>query len=173
MEYRPVHHKYYVLDKEDHRILEAAISLCAQERTDDFLDRVAQFITEHTRVKYVVIGLLSEDNQAVQTYAFTEDGKKLENTVYPLLHTPCDAVVTQRFCYYPIRVCASFPQDEVLQELQIESYLGSIFLSEKNDPMGLIAIMDNKPVENPAFAEHLILVLSPAIEEELTRLSNA
>lgn len=57
-----------------------------------------------------------------------------------------------------------------MKDLEIESYLGSTFLSENNELLGLIALMDTKPLENAAFAEHLILVLSPVIEEELCRI---
>lgn len=91
----------------------------------------------------------------------------LPNFTYQLKGTPCDAVLTQRFCYYPSQVTESFPTDKELQDFNIESYLGSVLLSDQSELLGLIAIMDEKTIENAAFAEHLILILSPAIEEEL------
>jgi hypothetical protein len=132
--------------------------------------KLAAFISEHTKAKYVMIGLLSEDYSQIHTCVFLKDEQVLENITYPLEHTPCDSVLTQRFCYYPFSVYENFPLDTELKELNIESYLGSIFLSPESEPMGMIALMDVKPIENAAFAEHLILVLSPAIEEELARL---
>ncbi|NEM97679.1 hypothetical protein [Pontibacter burrus] len=109
----------------------------------------------------------------VDTCVFLKDNQPLDNYTYSLVGTPCDAVFIQRFCYYPINVASTFPEDKELVDLNKESYLGSILLAENSEPVGLIALMDEKPLQNPAFAEHLILVLSPAIEEELCRLKNA
>lgn len=170
MEYRFVHHWNYELGVHEHDILESAISLSTKKRDENFLRDISTFIAKHTQAKYVLIGLLTRDNQHIQTLTFLQNGEKLKNMTYPLRHTPCDAVLTQRFCYYPFNVSENFPQDKDLQELNIESYLGSIFLSEESEPIGIIALMDQKPIENAAFAEHLILVLSPAIEQELAKL---
>lgn len=170
MEYRFVHHWNYELGEQEHATLEAAISLTTQTRDGNFLHEVGAFIAEHTGAMYVLIGLLSEDSRYISTCSFLKNKEVLENITYPLQHTPCDSVLTQKFCYYPFSVSENFPEDIELQELNVESYLGSIFLSPESEPMGLIALMDVKPLENPAFAEHLILVLSPAIEEELHKL---
>ncbi|MBD1395743.1 hypothetical protein H9Q13_01070 [Pontibacter sp. JH31] len=172
MEYRFVHHWNYELGEQEHATLEAAISLTSKARHDNFLHEVGVFIAEHTGALYVLIGLLSDDNQHITTCIFLKNKKVVDNFTYPLQHTPCDSVLTQKFCYYPFNVSKNFPEDAELQELNIESYLGSIFLSEESEPIGLIALMDAKPLENPAFSEHLILVLSPAIEEELNKLKS-
>ncbi|MDX5417811.1 MAG: hypothetical protein LPK09_01245 [Hymenobacteraceae bacterium] len=170
MEYRFVHHWNYELGEHEHATLEAAISLTIQARDENFLHQVGAFITEYTGARYVLVGLLSKDNNHISTCSFLKDKEVLANITYALQHTPCDSVLTQKFCYYPFSVSENFPEDIELKQLKIESYLGSIFLSPESEPMGLIALMDEKPLENPAFAEHLILVLSPAIEEELYKI---
>lgn len=162
-----MHHWNYALREDEHRILESAISLTSQPRGQAFLQRAAEFITAHAKVQYVVIGSLSDDGRHVVTKVLTKDGEIQSNITYPLQHYPCDSVLTQRFCYYPNNVQRHFPRDIGLQVLNIESYLGSIFLTEDGEPVGLIALMSDKQLENAAFAEHLVLVLSPAIEEEL------
>ncbi len=78
--------------------------------------------------------------------------------------------VSQSFCYHPYDVAAAYPDDKELKDLQIESYLGSILLSEANKPIGLTALMDVKQIQNAALAEHLIMIFSPAIEEEIKLL---
>ncbi|WP_299707975.1 hypothetical protein [uncultured Pontibacter sp.] len=170
MEYRFVHHWNYTLEEEEHQILEAAISISEQQRDKDFLKNVASFIAEHTSVQYVLIGILSTDGKRVETKVFLKNGEEKSNIQYPLQYTPCDSVITQRFCYFPHDVQQYFPLDVELQELNIESYMGSIFLTEDSEPIGLIALMSEEEIENAAFAEHLVLVLSPAIEEKLIRI---
>lgn len=170
MEYRFIHYWQYEPGEEENQILDAAITLSLKPRSAGFLYEVATFISEHISPKYVLIGRLSKENTHIHTCVFLEGKEALENMTYSLQGTPCDAVYTQRFCYYPLDVAQNFPDDKEIQHLGINSYLGSLLMSEENEPIGIIALMDVKPIENAAFAEHLILVLSPAIEEELIRL---
>lgn len=172
MEYRLLHHWNYALVESEHRILENAIALTEQKRDNTFLRQVGAFIAQHTQAQYVFIGSLSQDGLYVETRAFVLNGKEQANIRYPLQHSPCDNVITQRFCYYPNNVQRLFPLDLELQELNIESYLGSIFLDENNEAVGLIALMSDTELPNAAFAEHLVLVLSPSIEEEILRNRN-
>jgi hypothetical protein len=170
MEYRFIHHWQYEPGEKENLILEEAIALIDKERSNTFLTDLAAFISEKTRAKYVLIGLLTDDAQKAHSCAFIRGKQVLNNISYHLKGTPCNEVITQRFCYFPVDVSDSFPTDVELKELGIESYLGSLLLSDAGEAIGLITLMDEKPLENAAFAEHLILVLSPAIEEELIRL---
>ncbi len=170
MEYRLLHHWNYALDESEHKILESAIALTEQKRDNTFLMQAAAFIARHTQAQHILIGALSQDGRQVDTKAFILNGRVMDNIMYPLQHTPCDNVITQRFCYYPNNVQQLFPFDIELKELNVNSYLGSIFLDESNEPIGLIALMNGNKLQNAAFAEHLVLVLSPAIEEELLSL---
>ncbi|MCX2740916.1 hypothetical protein [Pontibacter anaerobius] len=170
MEYRQIHYWQYVPGLEEENVLEAALDLSQKGRHDAYLAEIASFISENTGAKYVIIGQLSEDKKHIHTLVFMKDKTVLDNYTYPLKGTPCEVAVAQRFCYHPFDVAPAFPDDLELQELQIESYLGSILLSDDNEPVGLTVLMDVKQIENAAFAEHLIMVLSPAIEEEIKML---
>ena len=171
MEYRFVHYWQYELGAEDNEILDEAVTLVNKPRTDDFLKEVTQFISDHTGAEFVIIGLISEDKRRINTCIFLHNGTELQNFTYSLQGTPCDAVLSQKFCYFPTNVADSFPTDHELQLMQIESYLGSLFLNEENEVLGLIALMSSTTIKNAAFAEHLILVLSQAIEEELLKIA--
>ena len=172
MEYRFVHYWQYEPGEEEEKILDAAIALSIKERSESFLYEVAEFISEHIKAKIVLIGELSDDATLINTLVFINDKVPIENFTYPLKGTPCDVVLTQRFCYHPYGVAHSFPDDQELKVLEIESYLGSILLSSDNEPLGLVSLMDTTQIENAAFAEHLILVLSPAIEEEIKKIKS-
>ncbi|RDV14245.1 hypothetical protein DXT99_15755 [Pontibacter diazotrophicus] len=169
MEYRFVHHWQYEPGEEENRILEDAVTLTNKSRGACFLLEAATFITRHTGVEYVMIGALTEDKSHIRTCAFLKGEEALDNVIYTLQGTPCEAVQTQGFCYFPFNVTKSFPDDRELQNLKIESYLGRFLLSGTNEPIGTVAVMGTGPIERAAFAEHLIFVLSPAIEEELEK----
>ncbi|WP_162054635.1 hypothetical protein [Pontibacter pamirensis] len=167
MEYRFVHHWQYEPGEEENRILEEAVTLTNKSRGTCFLLEAAMFINRHTGVEYVMIGALTDDRSHIRTCAFLKGEDVQDNVTYTLQGTPCEAVQTQGFCYFPFNVTKNFPSDKELQNLKIERYLGRFLLSGSNEPIGIVAVMGTKPIEKAAFAEHLIFVLSPAIEEEL------
>ncbi len=170
MEYRFVHHWQYKPDEEVEAILEEAVTLASKDTGSDFLAEAAKFIAKHTGAEYVMIGLLTDNKKQIQTCKLLNVDTFLDNIIYPLHGTPCENVIIQKFCFFPENVVDNFPKDQELIDLQIKCYLGSSLLSEDYEPLGLIALMDTNCIENAAFAEHLILVLSPAIEKELTRI---
>jgi hypothetical protein len=169
MQYKFIHHWQYEQTEEERNILEQAVELANEEKNDDYLFRVATFLAQHTGTTYVLIGLLQEDKQHIESCIFLRNKKVLPNIVYGLQGTPCEAVVNQGFCFYPFKVAQEFPRDKDLQVLNIESYLGTMLFSGAEEPIGLVALMDTQPMKNAAFMEHLILVLSLAIEETLEK----
>lgn len=170
MEYRNIHYWQYEPEVEEENILEAALALSQRGRHNTFLSEIAVFICKHIGARYILIGQISDDQQHVHTLVFMDSGNLLDNYTYGLKGTPCEVSLAQSFCYHPYDVAVAYPDDKELINLEIESYLGSILLSEDNKPIGLTALMDVKQIQNAAFAEHLILVLSPAIEEEIKML---
>jgi hypothetical protein len=170
VQYKLIHHLQYEQNEEERKVLELAIDLANEGYQPDYLARVAHFLAEHTGACYILIGLLQEDKQHIQSCVFLKNKAALPDIVYALKGTPCEAVTSQGFCYYPFNVTRLFPGDADLQLLQIESYLGTMLFSGQEDPIGLIAIMDTRPIENAAFLEHLILVLSLSIEQALEKL---
>ncbi|GAB3195709.1 hypothetical protein ABID22_001581 [Pontibacter aydingkolensis] len=168
MEYRHIHYLHFEPGVEENSVLDSAILLVNQPKKDNILLKIASFICRHTNVEYIGIGLLNKEKNEINTCVMLKRDKVLKNTNYSLKGTPCDKVLIQRFCYYPFDVQDYFPDDKILRKLNIKSYLGTILLSEDNEAIGVVELMDTKSIKNPAFAEHLILVLSPAIENELT-----
>ncbi|MGV3640220.1 MAG: hypothetical protein ACO1NZ_06845 [Adhaeribacter sp.] len=171
MQYKFIHHWQYEQNERERQVLEQALELANAEKTPDYLTQVASFLTAHTGATYVVIGLLQQDKEHIQTLVFLQDGQVLPNLVYSLQGTPCEAVSIQGFCFYPLQVSQLFPQDRDLTEMQVESYLGTMLFSPEDEPIGIVAIMDTKTLPHPAFTEHLILVLSLSIEEELGKVA--
>ncbi|MBB6610639.1 hypothetical protein H7F15_06295 [Pontibacter sp. Tf4] len=170
MEYRSIHYWQYEPDIQETLILEEAVAFTGRENEADLLQAIGCFIAKHTGALYTMIALLADDLKQASTVAFITEKTVLPNITYTLKGTPCDEVVTQRFCYYPLNVAQAFPEDKEFEEKKIECYMGSILLSHNNEPLGLVALMHDKPLQNVAFAEHLILVLSPTIEAELAKL---
>lgn len=170
MQYRHIHYMNYEPGTEDNIILDAGVYLANQPEKENFLLKAASFICRNTMVDYVGIAMLNLKKNQLTTCVLMNEDRVLENVTYSVKGTPCDEVLIHRFCYYPYGVMERFPNDQIVQKLKIKSYLGTLLLSNAGEPIGVVELMDTKTIENPAFVEHLVLILSPAIEEEISKL---
>jgi hypothetical protein len=90
-----------------------------------YLEAVVQSMAEALGVAVALVGRLAgQAPELVHTEALWMDGRLAENLDYPLAGTPCEAVLSSRLCLHESGVARSFPQDRMLAELGIESYLG-------------------------------------------------
>ena len=67
------------------------------------------------------------------------------NFDFPLTGTPGEYVVGKKPCHYPQGVRRLFPDDTVLERLNVESYLGVPLFDSARRPVGLLAVMDDHP----------------------------
>ena len=137
-----------------------------------FFSALVQHFANVLAVDYSYIGLLVErdSEEAIQTIATCGQGQILDNFEYLLRDTPCQAVLQQRkICCYPQRVQALFPHAPLLTPLQIESYIAVPFFDSTGTPLGLLGVMDRKPLENVQLTETLLSIFSMRIAAELER----
>ncbi len=122
-------------------------------------------------VEYAFIGLVVDhEDKAIQTIAVCAQGEISENFDYLLKDTPCQAVIEKRtICCYPHRVQAQFPDAPLLAPLNIESYIAIPFFDSTGSAIGLLSMMDGKPLENVQLAESLLTIFALRITTELER----
>jgi len=89
--------------------------------------------------------------------------------VYELKHTPCENVVCGKLECYPEKVTNLFPQDQLLVDMNIESYLGSPLRDSKGDVIGIIVGMGETPIENKELIITLFRIFSGRISAEIER----
>ena len=136
---------------------------------EDFFASLARYLAKTLDMEYICIDLLEGDGLNAQTVAVYNEGRFETNLRYALKDTPCGAVVDKGICCYPQGVRHLFPQDEALQELRAESYFGTTLMDSKGRPIGLIALIGHRPLENPKRAESLLRLVGPRAAGELER----
>ena len=97
------------------------------------------------------------------------DGKFKDNLTYALHDTPCGKVVEKKVCCFPKDVHLLFPGDEVLQEMNAESYVGTILWGSQGQPIGLIAVIGRQPLANCRLAESVLQLVAVRAAGELER----
>ena len=124
-----------------------------------FFEAVAKFVHEKLGVKYVMINH-TLSNSLAQTVAFIVNGEEQENVIYELNGTPCENIISGDYCFYPKHIQKLFPKDTMLVDMDAESYAGIPLWGVNKNALGLIAILDDKPLSNKNEIEEFLTILS-------------
>ncbi len=138
-----------------------------------FLKSTALFLSKLFDVNYVLIDkYLQKKPNIAETVVFYGKGSFKENLGYKLANTPCKTIINKKLCAYPIDVKSIFPKDDFLTRMSIESYIGIPLWSSKKEPIGLIALMDNKSKsENEVDNIEIVLqIISLSVEKRLEEM---
>ena len=118
----------------------------------------------HTRVVEFV------DSGRARTIAMWLDGQPIENYEYELRGTPCENITAKDVCCLPRDVRRRFPGVQQLQAMGAESYLAIPLRNSAGAGVGFIALVDCKPLHDPAFAESLMRIVATRVTAELERM---
>ncbi len=135
-----------------------------------FLKSTTIFLAELFNVNCVLIDKYSLKRPNIaKTVAFYGNGSFKENSGYKLTNTPCETIINKKLCSYPTNVKNIFPKDDFLARMNIDSYIGIPLWSSKGEPIGLIALMDNKSKsENEVKNIEIVLqIISLSVEKRL------
>ncbi|MEP0921790.1 GAF domain-containing protein [Leptolyngbya sp. ST-U4] len=154
----------------DNALLEITQGL-ASVMGEAFFEALVQHFARVLNTDYVYIGVIDENSaHQLKTIATCAGGQIVDNLQYPLQDTPCWEVIRQgRVCCYPHHVQALFPQAPLLKLLSVESYAGVPFFDSNGNPLGLLSVMDGKPLEDVHLTKSLLTVFANRIATELER----
>ncbi len=137
---------------------------------EDFFQSLARFLAAQFAVEFVCVDVLEGDGLMAKTLAVWCDGRFEDNVSYALKDTPCGVLAGKTVCCFPSGVADSFPRDEVLRDLRAESYVGVTLRGHTGKPIGLIALIGRRPLQEPELAESLLKLVADRAAGELERL---
>ncbi len=137
-----------------------------------FFPNVTESLTEGLGVRYALVGqLVSGQAQCIETLGVWDRLRgRQDDLTYALEGTPCQRALTTGACSYPEQVSRLFPEDEILQRLNVEAYIGVPLHDSQNQPLGLLAIMHDEPLERAAERQAIVEILATRASAELERL---
>lgn len=155
------------------KLMEDALFFVAQRGWladgENFFHALAQFLGEHLNIDYVVIDRLDENLEIAETLALYAKGAIVPNMRYALKGTPCENVMGRQLCVYPQDVQQLFPEDTLLVEMGAESYIGIPLWDSFGRSIGLIALIDSKPLSDDSPAHQLLQLVATRAAAELER----
>ncbi len=137
---------------------------------ETFFRELVLNLTRALGVEYALVGEVTDEScGAVRTVAVSARGKLVDNFVYSLPGTPCEKVVGKTLCSYARNVQGLFPDDHMLREMGIESYVGSPLFDSQGKPSGILVMLDGKPLADPEHAESILKICAGRAAAELER----
>jgi PAS domain S-box-containing protein len=118
---------------------------------------VAEFASPETRTRARTIAFWSRDGIA-------------ENFEWTLAGTPCEDVVHGKLCHYPSGVRQNFPEDRLVVELGIESYLGVPLCDPEGNVLGHLAVFDDRSMPEEPRKLLIFRIFAARAAAELARL---
>jgi PAS domain S-box-containing protein len=111
-----------------------------------------------------------EERESMRTIAVSDGGQSSANFDFILENTPCTRVLEGDSCVYIENVRALYPDTELLQTLEIDSYIGIPLVDSEKKALGVMVAMYRKPVEQVDFAVSIMQVFAGRTAAELERL---
>ena len=137
----------------------------------EFFDALVRHFAKVLGADYVYIVLVEGiDPKMMRTIAGGDRGNIVENLEYRLQDTPCwEAIEQRKICCHPRNVQAQFPNAPLLKPLAVESYIAIPFYGADGHVLGLLGVMDGKPLADVHLAESLLTIFASRIATELDR----
>jgi PAS domain S-box-containing protein len=134
-----------------------------------FFDSLVQHLAASLGVDYAFVGELTEGGvRKLRTTALYARGALAEPVEYNLEYSPCETVIGNQLRYYE-GTQALFPQDQMLLDLAVESYMGMPLWDAEGQPLGVTVIMNRSPLADIPLAGSLLQIVSVRAAHELAR----
>ncbi len=147
-------------------------SLAASSSTlefDQFLETTLECLAELYNCQYAFIGLLNDNCASVSTIAVRAGDQLVDNFEYSLDGTPCKDIMDLNKELIPEHAAELYPDDELLEQMKVESYFGAPLLSSENKVIGILSVMDTKPLDLDVWTEPVLGVFATRVALELEK----
>ncbi|MFQ5708923.1 MAG: response regulator [bacterium] len=138
---------------------------------EEFFRSLVKHLALTLRVRYALVSeCVDSEKTRVRTLAYWSGKDFEENYEYNLADTPCQGVIDGEICYHPRDVQKLFPKDKDLVALEAESYMGIPMFDSSENLLGLLAVLDDKPMQDDPRSKSILKLFATRAGAELERL---
>jgi diguanylate cyclase (GGDEF)-like protein len=137
---------------------------------ETFFRLLAKHLSRALNVDSVIVSELDQVSKSClhTIVVFTQD-RILDNFSYDLSGTPCEMVLKYGITGFDRDVSQQFLKWKLMKDLRAESYMGIPLLDAAGKPLGLLTILDEKPIENTKLAESMLKIFAARAAGEIER----
>jgi PAS domain S-box-containing protein len=131
---------------------------------------LVQVLVRILGVEAAMISIFADgDRSRMRTLATWLDGRLLESFEYELARTPCAGVIGREFRYVGSSAAAEFAPGTMFHEKAMDAYSAYSLNAPDGAQLGLIAVVDRKPLPDAALVEPLLKIFAVRAVAEIER----
>jgi len=135
---------------------------------ENYIQSVTKALAETMHVDFAFIGKLIEgETQKVRATSFWNKDHYREPFEYPLIGSPCEDVINKNQKLIPKNASNIYPNDIGLAALGVESYFGTPIYYSNGKPLGLLVVMDSKPMAESSTAAYILNIFANRVGAEI------
>ena len=156
-------------DNERHKRVYEALAQQSFATYEIFLKNTLSLLQEMFDSCYAFAGRLLPDGKHVVTECVLKDTQQLKNFVYEIRTTPCEHAFDHKKNLIYEDVIGKYPEDELIVDMEAETYFGVPLISSNGDTIGIIAVLDTRPHQPESWHENTLSVFAARIALEMER----
>ncbi len=157
-------------DAEEISALRTILDGTAHSIGTEFFQSLVRHLAVAVGAEYAFVAEFADVNTRVRTLAQWFRDRVQDNVEYDLTGTPCEQVLRGNLCHYPQDVQLSFPTDQQLVDLSVQSYLGVPLLDAQGVTLGHLAVFDTRPMSAEPKRLYTFRIFAARAAAELERL---
>ena len=167
---------HYVAVKEDiterkrtESTLREVVSATSRARGREFFEHLVRYTASGLGVRYALVAELVDGGRRARTLSVWDTDHIADDFDYVLEGTPCANVTAEGTCVYSSGVRETFPADQLLIDMGVESYLGTLLRDASGQAAGILAVLDDQPIVDRPLLASLLEVFATRAAGELER----
>lgn len=154
--------------------IEFSESFASYKTGKEFFDFLVQELAHKTKMDYVILGEIvhAEKGDFIKCFSVCAFEKIVDNFNYPLKDGACVDVTKGKAFTHAARCDKLFPDSSMLAGVNVRGYSGYPLNDSKGQCIGLIAVMNQREIENPSYTATLLKIAAKRCEIELDRQRN-
>ena len=151
-------------------IRDIAISLSSTSG-NEFFRSLVSYLSQKLQSDFVFVGRLNKQTLKIDTIAFYNKGIQDENYKVSLNDPVCLETLDKK----EIFTCADnsyiyYPSSTLINNLRISGFIATPLLNSYGEELGLLIIMNQKPISRPGLSENILRIFAIRAAAELERL---
>lgn len=122
----------------------------------NYFSNLTKYCRDQFEVKYACIGLFNEEDDTLQMLSFRNLNNNYAGHILKIKDTPYEKVINHEVFVFVKDLKDKFPNDTFLKKNSIESFIGYPLKDENEKVLGVIALMDTKPISDISTEENFI-----------------
>ena len=153
--------------------LQTAVQEVSHLSGDNYFVLLVEKLATLVKADYTFISRLEAQDTLSQTIAAWGKGQIIDNFSYALADSPCHDLTSEDVCCFPAKIVDRYPHDQMLVDMNIESYLGIALHDGEGKVIGLLVALFEHELElkREEMLKDIFLVFSLRAAVEIERYS--